>query len=154
MRTFRIVSFTVVAGMLLAGCGSTGPVEKSPGGLDLVGTRWLAEDIDGKGVIDMLQSTIDFESNTRALANGGCNSAFGSVTFDGDLIEFGAFGVTMRMCAEAVSNQETRFFQALGAARRYRLDTYNDLLFFMDKDHREILRFSRMASLDTEPVDD
>lgn len=148
---FLVVLF---ASALLSGCGSTGKTRTSDGGLDLVGTRWLAEDIDGKGVIDMLQSTIQFDSNTSARANGGCNSAFGNVTFDGDKLVFGAFGMTMRMCSEAVSNQETRFFAALGAARRYRLDTYSDLLYFMDADNREILRFSRMAPLDTEPVDD
>ncbi|NND37206.1 MAG: META domain-containing protein, partial [Gammaproteobacteria bacterium] len=121
---------------------------------DLVGTRWLAEDIDGKGVIDMLQTTLAFESNMSVRANGGCNNAFGNVTFKGDKIEFGAFGATMKMCSEAISDQESRFFKALGETRRYRLDTYSDLLFFMDKDGREIIRFSRMAPLATEPVED
>lgn len=139
---------------MLAGCGSTGQAVTSTGGDDLVGTRWLAEDIDGKGVIDMLQTTLGFENNTRALANGGCNNAFGNVTFNGDELEFGAFGVTMKMCTEAISNQEARFFKALGQTRRYRLDTYKDLLYFMDAEGREIIRFSRMASLETEPVDD
>lgn len=148
------LSGAVLAACLM-GCGSIGTTAApSEGGLDLVGTRWLAEDIDGKGVIDTLQSTLQFESNTRALANGGCNQAFGNVTFDGDGIQFGAFGMTMRACSEAISNQESRFFAALGATRRYRLDTYSDLLFFMDADNREILRFSRMSSLETEPVDD
>ena len=145
------------AGMLalwLAGCGSMGTAVTSEGGDELVGTRWLAEDIDGKGVIDMLQTTLAFESNTSARANGGCNNAFGNVTFKGDQIEFGAFGATMMMCSEAVSDQESRFFKALGETRRYRLDTYSDLLFFMNKDGREIVRFSRMAPLATEPVED
>jgi len=43
-----------VLAAFLAGCGSIGTTTAtSEGGLDLVGTRWLAEDIDGKGVIDM-----------------------------------------------------------------------------------------------------
>ena len=155
-RKFFLTGLTSIVMLAwLTGCGTTGSTTAvSEGGLDLVGTRWLAEDIDGKGVIDMLQSTLEFESNTRALANGGCNNAFGNVTFDGDRIEFGAFGMTMRACSEAISNQESGFFKALGEARRYRLDTYSDLLFFMDADDREILRFSRMASLATEPMDD
>jgi len=140
--------------LLLVGCGSMGTTITSEGGDELVGTRWLAEDIDGKGVIDMLQTTLAFVTNTNARASGGCNNAFGNVTFKGDQIEFGAFGVTMKMCSEAISGQETRFFKALGETRRYRLDTYRDLLFFMDKDGREIIRFSRMAPLETEPVDD
>jgi len=155
-RKFFLVGLTSIAALAwLTGCGTTGPATAtSAGGLDLVGTRWLAEDIGGKGVIDMLQSTLEFESNTRALANGGCNNAFGNVTFDGDHIEFGAFGMTMRACSEAVSNQESSFFAALGETRRYRLDTYSDLLFFMDADNQEILRFGRMAPLATEPMDD
>ncbi len=102
----------------------------------------------------MLQSTIEFETNTNARANGGCNSAFGNVAFDGDRIEFGAFGATRKMCSEAISNQEAEFFRALGETRRYRLDTYSDLLYFMDAANSEILRFSRMAPLNTEPIDD
>lgn len=152
MRLRISILFIVVA--LTAGCGGPGPKRTSDGGLDLVGTRWLAEDIYGRGVIDMLQSTIEFESNTDARANGGCNNAFGNVTFDGDRMEFGAFGVTMKMCSEAVSNQETQFFKALGETRRYRLDTYSDLLYFMNAGNEEILRFSRMSSLESEPVDD
>jgi len=155
-RSASLLPISVIALMsiLAAGCGSHGPTRAPDGGLDLVGTRWLAEDIDGRGVIDMLQSTIEFDSNQSVRANGGCNSAFGSAKIDGDRIEFGAFGTTLRICAEAISDQEARFFKALGETRRYRLDTYSDLLYFMDADDREILRFSRMASLATEPVDD
>ncbi|MFW2403316.1 MAG: META domain-containing protein [Gammaproteobacteria bacterium] len=140
--------------VLLTGCGSTGPAVTSAGGDELVGTRWLAEDIDGKGVIDMLQTTLAFETNTSARAQGGCNNAFGNVAFKGDQIEFGAFGVTMKICSEAISDQETRFFNALAETRRYRLDSYRDLLFLMDKNGSEILRFSRMAPLESEPVED
>lgn len=157
MRQFLYLLATLSAASIVGGCGTTGQGDAPPpsdGGLDLIGTRWLAEDINGRGVLDMLQSTIEFESNVRARANGGCNGAFGNVQFQGDRIEFGAFGVTMRMCSEAVMNQEDAFFKALGETRRYRLDTYADLLFFLDADDREILRFSRMAALETEPVDD
>lgn len=139
---------------LLTGCGATGPTVKSEGGLALVDTRWLAEDIDGRGVIDMLQSTIAFDSNTSANASGGCNNAFGNVEFRGDRLEFGAFGTTLRMCSAAISDQESKFFDALGRTRSYRLDTYSDLLYFMDADDTEILRFSRMAPLATEPVEE
>lgn len=151
-RTTFVFSIFITA--VLAACGGPGPTRTSVGGLDLVGTRWLAEDIYGRGVIDMLQSTIEFDTNTSARANGGCNSAFGNVTFDGDRVEFGAFGTTMKMCSEAVSNQEANFFRALGETRRYRLDTYSDLLYFMDADDNEILRFSRMSPLASEPIDD
>lgn len=150
----KLTILSIVMTPLLVACGGTGPTRTSEGGLDLVGTRWLAEDIYGRGVIDMLQSTLEFETNTKARANGGCNSAFGNVEFDGDRIEFGAFGTTMKMCSEAVSNQEANFFRALGETRRYRLDTYSDLLYFMGADNDEILRFSRMSPLATEPVDD
>lgn len=153
-RSLFVILAVGAAAIALTGCGSTGTAVVSEGGLDLVGTRWLVEDIDGKGVIDMLQTTIEFDTNTSARASGGCNNAFGNVTFDGDLIEFGAFGTTMKMCSEAISNQESRFFAALGQTRRYRLDTYSDLLYFMDAEDKEILRFSRMSSLETEPVDD
>ena len=143
MHKFLFVS--VLAIVLLIGCGGPGPTVKSEGGLDLVGTRWLAEDIDGRGVIDMLQSTISFETNTQAQASGGCNNAFGNVQINGNQLEFGAFGTTLRMCSTAISDQESKFFSALGRTRSYRLDSETDLLYFMDADSSEILRFSRMA---------
>jgi len=139
---------------IVAGCGATDTARRSDGGLDLVGTRWLAEDIDGQGVIDILQSTIAFDTNTEARASGGCNNAFGNVQINGDRLEFGAFGATLRMCAEAISNQESKFFSALSRTRSYRLDTYTDLLYFMDADGTKILRFSRLAPLATEPVEE
>jgi heat shock protein HslJ len=154
MARIRLLAGLIIVALTLAGCASTAPAPVSSGGADLAGTRWLAEDIGGTGVIDDLQTTLEFESNTRALAFGGCNNAFGNVAISGDRIEFGAFGVTRKACAAAVMIQEDRFFGALRNARRFRLDTYSDLLFFIDRDDQEILRFSRMAPSATEPVED
>lgn len=151
---YKSLLISMILAAAISGCGAMGTSSKSSGGFDLIGTRWLAEDIDGQGVIDILQSTIAFDTNTSAQASGGCNNAFGNVQIDGDRLEFGAFGTTLRMCAEAVSNQEAKFFDALGRTRSYRLDTYSDLLYFMDADGNEILRFSRMAPLATEPVEE
>lgn len=143
-RDFGSIGLIVILG-LLSGCATAPGKSDQRDGTELVGTRWLVEDIGGRGVMDMLQSTIEFESTERALANAGCNRAFGNVAISGSEIEFGAFGVTRMACPESVMDQENRYLQALGATRRYRVDEASDLLYFFAEDGRELLRFGRMS---------
>jgi len=140
--TLRIVPALVVGAVLACGCtmsvtaGETGT---------LIGTSWLAEDIDGRGVIDMLQSTLTFETQVRIVGMGGCNTFFGTAKLDDENLEIGPLGSTRMACAESIMNQESRFFAALEAARRYRLDRDTDLLYFENESGDTILRFSRLA---------
>ena len=133
------------AALLISACSTTAelPEVEPP---DFAGTSWLAEDINGRGVMDMLQSTLEFDADDRARVggNGGCNRYFGSVALDGWNVSFGAMGSTRMACAEAVMDQEQRLFQALAAATRYELDSVTDLLTFYDESDEAILRFSRM----------
>jgi len=126
---------------LSAGCAGTPTANLPP---ELGGTSWVAEDIDGRGVIDRLQSTISFESSLRVAGNAGCNRFFGNYTLAGPELEFGPLGSTMMACPEAVMKQERRFLRALGKTRVVRLDPETDLLYFSDADGSDVLRFSRL----------
>ena len=54
----------------------------------LSGRSWVAEDINGKGVMDMLQTTMEFSGDGKVGGNAGCNRYFGSVKVEGDKIEY------------------------------------------------------------------
>jgi len=124
--------------LLTAGCDS--PDGSATGPEDLPGTTWIAEDIGGRGVIDMLQSTLEFQEPGRVGGNAGCNRYFGSVTLTGNEVTFGQMGSTRKMCAPAIMDQEQKFLAALGAARTWEIQ--NGLLFLRDDAQDAVLRFS------------
>lgn len=111
--------------------------------LPLVGA-WLAEDIDGGGVIDNLQTTLEIAADGSVSGNGGCNRFGGSATIDGDKITFGDLASTMMACAEAAMNQEQKFHAALGAVRRYRIDDEQRKLFLADAAGKVVVQLSAM----------
>lgn len=142
MNVGRIFCFGLVAGLLAAGCQATGSKSGEP--VELAGTSWIAEDIDGRGVIDYLQSTLRFETGERVAGKAGCNRYFGSVSMDGDAISFGALGATRMACPPAIMDQEDRFLKALANARRF--ESKNGLLFLFGDEAVPLLRFSRKES--------
>jgi len=137
-----ICVFCLVAGLLTAGCQATNPKSGEP--IDLAGTSWLAEDIDGRGVIDYLQSTLRFETDERVAGMAGCNRYFGSVTLDGSAISFGPLGATRMACPPAIMDQEDRFLKALANAKRFEMK--DGLLFLFGDEPAPVLRFSRKES--------
>jgi len=103
------------------------------------GTVWVAEDIDGAGVIDDLQSRIVFEKDGRVAGNAGCNSFFGSYQTDGETIRFSPMAVTQMMCeVEAVNNQEAAFLDALGRAKLVRYE--ETVMYLDDADGNTVMR--------------
>jgi heat shock protein HslJ len=138
----RMIVVGLVAGFFVAGCEATS--SRSGETMSLVGTSWIAEDIDGRGVIDNLQSTLRFEASEQVSGMAGCNRFFGTVTIDGDAISFGALGATRMACPPAIMDQEDRFLKALANARRF--ETKDGLLFFFGDEAVPLLRFSRKES--------
>ncbi len=108
--------------------GSPATAEGGSAATPLVGKSWLAEDIDGAGVVDGAQSTLLFETEARAAGSTGCNRWFSSVELTGTTVQFGAAGSTRRACVPAVMDQESRFLAALLAARTWKLDSGKLLL--------------------------
>lgn len=135
---FRFIA--LVATLTLASCAGEPEEEVDP----LLGTRWLAKEIDGSGVIDKPQSTLTFDRPERVFGNGGCNRFFGTMSKVGDEIEIGPLGGTRMACEEAIMRQESRFMQALERTRRVRHDEKLKTLYMDDANGRTILSFSRL----------
>jgi heat shock protein HslJ len=129
---------------LFAGCGH--PVDQAMAGTteaDLVGSRWVAEDIGGQAVTDRVQSKLAFDAGGMVSGAGGCNRYFGPVTIRGEAISFGNLASTMMACPPAQMEQERRFFDALSATRSYR--HADARLVFLGEDGRELIRFAPLT---------
>ncbi len=105
----------------------------------LTGTTWVAEDIDQRGVMDYLQSSLQILSATRVAGFAGCNSFSGSAQFSPGTVRMGQLASTRKMCPPAIMDQEARFLAALSAARFAWLE--NGLLYMANETGSEILRF-------------
>ena len=138
-------SRSVLAGFALvafAGCSLMQPNSPSTPKVDLVGGTWVAEDIDGKGVIDDAQSTLVFGTDGKVSGRGGCNGYGGSVDVKGASIILGQLMSTKMACAPALMDQETRFLAALQATRTYKMTEENKLV-LSDATGTPRLRLSR-----------
>jgi putative lipoprotein len=111
LRTFVL---PLLAGLLAtAGCAPvTGSVPP-----DLAHTHWLVEDLEGRGVVDRVQSTLEFGERGAAAGNLACNRFTTTYEQSGPGLRFGQVGSTRMMCPEAVMDQERRFTAVLGRTR-------------------------------------
>ena len=105
-------------------------------------TDWALKEIDGRAVIDRVQSTIRFEGNDRIVGWGGCNRYFATVRSGFNYFEVGPIGSTRRICPPVVMEQEERFFAALQKARSIRMQG-NDLVIDSQGTEKP-LKFSRL----------
>ena len=134
MRWQATVLASTLAVVLAAACSSTTtPAGKAP--VKLGGTAWLAEDIDGKGVVDRVQSTIEFVDDQRAAGSLACNRYTTTYSADATGLRFGTIGATRRMCPPALMEQESRFSAALEGTRGLRFES-NGALLLLDADGR------------------
>ena len=109
----------------------------------ILGRDWVAEDILSKGVIDRSRTSITLSPEGRAFGIGGCNRWNGAYTLDGELLSFGATAVTRMACMAPLDEQERRFFQALGAVRRWR--SQSGLLHLLGEDGSTLIRLAAMG---------
>ncbi|MBR8826512.1 MAG: YbaY family lipoprotein [Gomphosphaeria aponina SAG 52.96 = DSM 107014] len=108
----------------------------------LIGSEWLLTDLGGKGVIDNLQTTINFVDDNRIAGSGGCNNYFGSYKIDNNVLSVSGLGSTFKMCPAAVMNQESGYFQALQKAQNISID--GPYLFIEVDGLEQPLRFIRI----------
>ncbi|MEO1190694.1 MAG: META domain-containing protein [Pseudomonadota bacterium] len=126
--------------LMLFGVGLTSNLQAEvPAGLQ---GRWLAEDLQQRGVIDNLQSTLEINAEGQASGSAGCNRFTGALEVTGGALDFGPLAVTRMACLPSVNDQEARFLEALDAARSYRLE--QGLLYLDDEAGTAVARFSRM----------
>jgi hypothetical protein len=115
----------VVLALTLLGCQSRPvPPDKSvvKSEAPVAKTQWLLEDLAGRGVLDRLQSTLDFAETGRVSGRAGCNDFSGPIRWGDAQISIGPLIVTRKACSLAVFDQETRYLEALAGAQRLRLD--------------------------------
>jgi heat shock protein HslJ len=96
--------------MLAVGCLSVeapSSGEPSPeSAASLVGTAWVAEDIDGRGVLEQAQSTLAFAGLKRIAGRAGCNQFFGSLELGAGTLRLKPEGTTRMACSPAIMEQE------------------------------------------------
>lgn len=107
----------------------------------LQGTEWLAEDIGGRGVLDIVQSTLTIEGGGKISGSGGCNRYFGTVTVEDGKIKVGPLGATQMACVPAQMDQERKFLDALSNTRGYRIE--GSKLTLLDANGKTLARLVR-----------
>ncbi|WP_297323641.1 YbaY family lipoprotein [uncultured Bartonella sp.] len=107
----------------------------------IAGHEWKVEDIFGNGIIDSSELTISVPANAedknadnfpryRIAGSGGCNRYTSSLMIDEDrnLIYFDPPAMTFMACAEAISQQESRFIEMLDKAKSFTFDDLGRLI--------------------------
>lgn len=141
MAKHRFFMTTMVLWLALSACAPTSQNSVPAALPNLTGTKWLAEDIDGRGVIDNAQSTLEFVAEDRIAGRGGCNQYSGNVKLDGTKIQVSPLISTKMACVPALMDQESRFLQALQAARSLSLEETK--LLVLDESGATRLRLGR-----------
>jgi heat shock protein HslJ/phosphoglycolate phosphatase-like HAD superfamily hydrolase len=106
--------------------------------------RWLAEDIEGAGVIDNAQSTLEISEDGSVSGNTAVNRYGGKANIDGKKIKFGPLTMTRRAGPPALMDQEAKFTNAMEKVSSFRIDD-SGILYMMDASDKVILRFSQLA---------
>lgn len=104
-------------------------------------TEWLAEDLEGMGVIDIAQTTLSIDKTGAVNGSAGCNRYFGKAELDGKNVSFSPLGVTYMMCPPALMNQERKFLDILGRVKEYTI--IGSKLYLLDKHGEKLARMAR-----------
>ncbi|WP_299822093.1 serine hydrolase [uncultured Jannaschia sp.] len=94
----------------------------------LLGPEWRIERIDGGGVIDDAQATLQFLADGRLVGSATCNRFVGRYEADGERLTITAPGATMMACPPALMEQERRLLDLLPDVERYRIDETGTLV--------------------------
>lgn len=131
------------AGLMFANGAVAFAEAETPHTVSLPG-EWLAEDIFGDGVIDNAQTTLEFTKEGKVAGRGGCNRYAGNTTIRGKRISFSPLAATRMACAEALMDQERRFFEALSQVKKFRIDQLESKLYLLDEGGKIVVRLVSM----------
>lgn len=135
MRTVSIALVMVVA----MGCRSA----DAPPPASLVGTAWRAEEIDGRAVLERVESSLTFDTAQRIVGQAACNRYFGTFELDEGRIRLKPAGTTRMACPPPVMEQESRFLAALGTVTGFRREASKLLL--LDESGRVRMRLAPLG---------
>lgn len=103
-------------------------------------TKWLLEYATGNGVLDRVQTTVEFTKDGQIFGNGGCNNYRGSYEVKENKITITPLISTRKTCTPAVMNQETNFLQILQSAETFNFD--DDFLWIYSTNQEKSLKFT------------
>ena len=106
--------------------------------------HWLAESIDGGGVIDRLQTTLEVSAEGNFYGHGGCNRYRGQLKLESNGVVFGPAAATRMACPPATMEQEMKFFRALGNVVDFAYDAATRKLTLSDKTGAPLVVLARM----------
>lgn len=109
----------------------------------LAGTSWRLEDLMGTGVLDAAQATLEFGADGAVSGRGSCNQFSGKADVSGNALSFSPLVSTKMACAEAVMDQEKRYFDALQGAERF--ERKGTFLYVYTVGQSEPMRFMAMS---------
>lgn len=123
----RMVSWLVSAAAMAILAGGCRTADPSPGA-SLIGTAWRAEEIDGRAVLERVESSLTFDSAQRIVGQAACNRYFGTFELGEGRVRLKPAGSTRMACPPPVMEQESRFLSALGAVTGFRREAGKLLL--------------------------
>lgn len=106
---------------------------------------WKIEQARAAPLLHKLNARIDFGSDGRFNANGGCNPIASSYALDGNALRLGPLATGRKVCPEALMEQEDRVLTALERAVGARVPPHG-LLELIDANGTVLLRASRMPA--------
>jgi pimeloyl-ACP methyl ester carboxylesterase/heat shock protein HslJ len=119
----------------------------------LAGSSWQLTSFGPVGatnpVIGNVTITLEFGEDGQAGGNGGCNSYGGTYKVQSDSLKFGEINSTLIACAQAVTEQELQYMQALRTASRFTVE--GEILKISYQDDGGELLFARSADATPEP---
>ncbi len=120
---------------------------RTPDSLPLGNTDWRPVRIDGTAVTGG-KPVLVIAPDGQVRGNGGVNGFFGKAEIDPgkNEIRFGALGATLMAGPEEAMEAERRLFQALDAARAYRIA--GDELTLLDDDGGPVAVFTGVPAAD------
>jgi heat shock protein HslJ len=113
MRKSILLAATIALG--LAACDETGQGNTA----SLTGTKWVAETINGKPVIEPggVTLTVSYE---RVTGRSGCNTYFGAAEHQNGALKVGSIGATKMACMrDGLMQQESEYLNTLQASQSY-----------------------------------
>ena len=89
----------------------------------LTGTKWIAQSINDKPVIEPGGVTLTF-SDERVTGRSGCNTYFGAAEHKDGILTIGSIGATKMACLrDGLMQQESEFLNTLQAAQNYAVES-------------------------------
>ena len=122
MNTRKVIAGALSASLLVGALPGLALAQDDTSEITPEGVEWMLSTLAGEPVPEPLEITL-FLSGGEVVGNAGCNSYFGSYELDGDALTFpNPFGVTLRLCEDAVMAIEDAYLPLLQETATFAFD--------------------------------